>query len=82
MQGDAQRACDKDLERTMGINFFGVWHVTKAVFPHMRERGSGRIITVTSVGGLIGQPFNDAYCAAKFAVEAMARRNSWACRSA
>src|SRR5207244_5542894 len=28
-----------------------------------------RIISVTSIGGLIGQPFNDAYCAAKFAVE-------------
>jgi NAD(P)-dependent dehydrogenase (short-subunit alcohol dehydrogenase family) len=37
----------------------------------MRERGSGRIISVTSVGGLIGQPFNEAYCAAKFAVEGM-----------
>ena len=69
--GGLEQTSDKDLERTMGINFFGVWYVTKAVFPHMRARGSGRIITVTSVGGLIGQPFNDAYCAAKFAVEGM-----------
>jgi NAD(P)-dependent dehydrogenase (short-subunit alcohol dehydrogenase family) len=37
----------------------------------MRERGSGRIVSVTSIGGLIGQTFNDAYCAAKFAVEGM-----------
>jgi NAD(P)-dependent dehydrogenase (short-subunit alcohol dehydrogenase family) len=69
--GGLEQTSDKDLERTMEINFFGVWRMTKAVFPHMRERGSGRIITVTSVGGLIGQPFNDAYCAAKFAVEGM-----------
>ena len=69
--GGLEQTSDKDLERTMEINFFGVWHMTKAVFPHMRARGSGRIITVTSVGGLIGQPFNDAYCAAKFAVEGM-----------
>ena len=30
---------------------------------------AGRVITVTSVGGVVGQPFNEAYCAAKFAVE-------------
>jgi NAD(P)-dependent dehydrogenase (short-subunit alcohol dehydrogenase family) len=35
----------------------------------MREAGYGRILTVTSVGGVVGQPFADAYCGAKFAVE-------------
>jgi len=59
----------QELQRTMDVNFFGVWRVTQAVFPLMRAARSGRIVTVTSVGGLIGQPFNDAYCAAKFAVE-------------
>lgn len=58
-----------DLRDVMETNFFGVWRVVQAVFPSMRQAGTGRIITVTSVGGLIGQPFNDAYCAAKFAVE-------------
>jgi NAD(P)-dependent dehydrogenase (short-subunit alcohol dehydrogenase family) len=53
----------------MEINFFGVWRMVQAVFPLMRVAGAGHIITVTSIGGLIGQPFNDAYCAAKFAVE-------------
>ena len=37
----------------------------------MRAQHSGRIITVSSIGGVVGQPFNDAYCAAKFAVEGM-----------
>jgi NAD(P)-dependent dehydrogenase (short-subunit alcohol dehydrogenase family) len=37
----------------------------------MRERRSGRVIAVTSLGGTLGQPFNDAYCAAKFAVEGL-----------
>jgi len=59
----------EELQQVMDVNFFGVWRVTAAVFPHMRKAGSGRIISNTSVGGLIGQPFNDAYCAAKFAVE-------------
>jgi len=57
------------LHRALDVNFLGVWRVTQAVFPAMRAARSGRIITVSSVGGLIGQPFNDAYCAAKFAVE-------------
>uniref|UniRef100_UPI00286D3E76 SDR family oxidoreductase n=1 Tax=Phenylobacterium sp. TaxID=1871053 RepID=UPI00286D3E76 len=69
--GGIEQTTDADLERVMGVNFYGVWRMTKAVYPHMRERGQGRIISVTSVGGLIGQPFNDAYCAAKFAVEGM-----------
>ena len=69
--GSLEQTSDADLHKTMDINFYGVWRMNKAIFPHMRARGSGRIITVTSVGGLIGQPFNDAYCAAKFAVEGM-----------
>ncbi|MFM5952747.1 MAG: SDR family oxidoreductase [Novosphingobium sp.] len=69
--GSIEQTSDADLRRTMETNFFGVWNLTKAVLPHMREHGSGRVISVTSVGGLLGQPFNEAYCAAKFAVEGM-----------
>ena len=69
--GSVEQTSDADLRRTMETNFFGVWNLTKAVLPHMRTAGSGRIISVTSVGGLLGQPFNEAYCAAKFAVEGM-----------
>ncbi|MEZ7497981.1 SDR family NAD(P)-dependent oxidoreductase [Flavobacterium sp. Arc3] len=35
----------------------------------MRKRKSGQIISLTSVGGVVGQPFNELYCGAKFAVE-------------
>ncbi|WP_088310848.1 SDR family oxidoreductase [Novosphingobium sp. B 225] len=69
--GSVEQTSDADLRRTMEVNFFGVWNMTKAVVPQMRQQGSGRIISVTSVGGLLGQPFNEAYCAAKFAVEGM-----------
>ncbi|MGW2920811.1 SDR family oxidoreductase [Streptomyces angustmyceticus] len=56
------------VRAVMEVNFFGVLHVSKAALPHLRASG-GRLITVTSVGGVVGQPFNEAYCAAKFAVE-------------
>jgi len=67
--GSLEQTSIEDLRRTMETNFFGVWRVTRAILPSMRAARSGRIITVTSIGGLVGQPFNDAYCAAKFAVE-------------
>lgn len=57
-----------DVRSAMEVNFFGVVEVTRAALPHLRASG-GRVVTVTSVGGVVGQPFNEAYCAAKFAVE-------------
>ncbi|RVW02097.1 SDR family NAD(P)-dependent oxidoreductase [Rhodococcus xishaensis] len=57
-----------DVRAVMEVNFFGVLTVTKAALPLLRV-SKGRVVTVTSVGGVVGQPFNEAYCAAKFAVE-------------
>ena len=57
-----------DVRAVMEVNFFGVVAVTKAALPQLRQAG-GRVVTVTSVGGAVGQPFSEAYCAAKFAVE-------------
>ncbi|BFV61125.1 SDR family oxidoreductase [Kitasatospora sp. CMC57] len=57
-----------EVRAVMEVNFFGVLHVTKAALPLLRASG-GRVLTVTSVGGVVGQPFNEAYCAAKFAAE-------------
>ncbi|QMU77141.1 SDR family NAD(P)-dependent oxidoreductase [Streptacidiphilus sp. PB12-B1b] len=54
--------------QVMEVNFFGVLNVTRAALPHLRA-SRGRVLAVTSVGGVVGQPFNEAYCAAKFAVE-------------
>lgn len=56
------------VRAAMEVNYFGVVEVTRAALPHLRA-SHGRVITVTSVGGVVGQPFNEAYCAAKFAVE-------------
>jgi NAD(P)-dependent dehydrogenase (short-subunit alcohol dehydrogenase family) len=67
--GTLEQTSLAEAQSVMDVNFFGVWRLTQAVLPGMRQNKSGRIISITSVGGVIGQPFNDAYCAAKFAVE-------------
>lgn len=59
----------KDIDWVTDVNYKGVVRTTQAVLPHMRHTGSGHIINITSVGGLVGQPFNELYCGAKFAVE-------------
>ncbi|MBF7073429.1 SDR family oxidoreductase [Glaciecola sp. MH2013] len=64
-----EHASEEEIAWVMDVNFSGVVRCTKAVLPYMRRQGSGHIINVTSVGGLVGQPFNEIYCAAKFAVE-------------
>ena len=66
--GTIEQVSMEEMREIMEVNFFGVVATTKAAMPHLRAR-AGRVITVTSVGGVVGQPFNEAYCAAKFAVE-------------
>lgn len=57
-----------DLEWLMGINFWGVVHGTKAFLPHMKAAGSGHIVNLSSVFGLVAVPTQAAYNASKFAV--------------
>jgi short-subunit dehydrogenase len=64
-----EQASEGDIARVFDINLMGVIRMTKAVLPQMRARRSGRVIAISSVGGLVGQPFNEIYCASKFAVE-------------
>jgi NAD(P)-dependent dehydrogenase (short-subunit alcohol dehydrogenase family) len=64
-----EQASDADIDWVLDVNLRGVIRCTKAVLPAMRAVRSGRIVTISSVGGLVGQPFNEIYCAAKFGVE-------------
>lgn len=64
-----EQATEQELQWVIDVNLMGVMRCTKAVMPHMRAARRGHIVTVGSVGGLIGQPFNEVYCAAKFGVE-------------
>jgi NAD(P)-dependent dehydrogenase (short-subunit alcohol dehydrogenase family) len=56
------------LRANLEVNFFGVIAVSRAALPMLRA-SRGRLLTIGSVHGVVGQPFNEAYCAAKFAVE-------------
>jgi len=50
-------------------NFFGLVRMTRAVLPHMRRQGSGRIINIGSVLGFLPMPYGALYAATKHAVE-------------
>ena len=64
-----EQASEEEIRWVTDVNYHGVVFCTQAVLPYMRKQKSGQIISITSVGGLVGQPFNELYCGAKFAVE-------------
>lgn len=70
-RGTLEQLSDEELQHVMDLNFLGVARCTRAVLPGMRERGSGRVLTVTSLNGVVAMPFSDAYNASKFAVEGL-----------
>ncbi len=63
---------ESSIEQARAIfdtNFFGLLRMTRAVLPHMRRRGSGRIINVSSIFGFLPAPYMALYAATKHAVE-------------
>jgi NAD(P)-dependent dehydrogenase (short-subunit alcohol dehydrogenase family) len=60
---------DHDFRAQIETNFFGVFHMTRAVLPQMRNQRAGHIIQISSVGGRLGTPGLGAYQSAKWAVE-------------
>src|SRR5688572_17153037 len=58
------------LRALMDTMYFGPIALTQAVLPGMRERGSGAIVQISSMGGLVSSPGFGAYCSAKWALEA------------
>jgi len=57
-----------DFEWVMNVDFWGVVNGCRAFLPHLLERGSGHLVNISSIFGIIGYPTQSAYCAAKFAV--------------
>ena len=59
----------ENIELQMDTNFTGMVRLTKEVLPVMRSQGGGTIINFSSIGGLMGLPFQAFYSAGKFAIE-------------
>src|SRR6266550_1680356 len=67
--GAAEESSVAQDQRVFDINFFGLIRMTKAVLPHMRAQGRGRIINISSVLGLVPAPYTASYAATKLAIE-------------
>lgn len=57
-----------DIRRTFDVNTLSQFWTVKYFLPSMKDRGSGHIVSIASVAGLLGSPFMTDYCASKFAV--------------
>lgn len=68
-EGILEESSIEDLRRQFEVNVFGAVAVTQAVLPFMRQRRSGHIINITSMGGIITLPGISYYCGSKFALE-------------
>ena len=61
----------EDFEQAMSVMFWGALHPIWSVLPSMLERGSGKIVTITSIGGKVSVPHLVPYSCAKFAAVAL-----------
>jgi NAD(P)-dependent dehydrogenase (short-subunit alcohol dehydrogenase family) len=59
---------EESWDRTMDLNMKGVYLCTQAVVDHMKERGYGRIVNISSIAGKTGEERTGSYCASKFGV--------------
>lgn len=63
-----ENAQKEDFEETLNIHFWGVYYAINAVLPEMKERGEGRIVNISSIGGKVAIPHLLPYSTSKFAL--------------
>jgi NAD(P)-dependent dehydrogenase (short-subunit alcohol dehydrogenase family) len=68
---------EEEIKPQFKTNLYGVIRVTQQVLPIMRRQKSGRIINVSSIGGIVGYPFSAAYCSTNFALEGLSESLSY-----
>lgn len=59
------------LREQLEVNLVGTHDLTRRLIPSMRKNGAGRIVNCSSVLGMVVAPYRGAYCASKFALEAL-----------
>ena len=67
--GALELATHDEIHLQMQTNFMGCVNVCQQVLPYMRKQRSGRIINLSSIGGVMGLPYQGFYSASKFAIE-------------
>ncbi len=67
--GALELATPEEIELQMGTNFMGCVNLCQAVLPYMRKARRGKIINLSSIGGVMGLPYQGFYSASKFAIE-------------
>ena len=60
------------IREMFSINVHGPINLTKKLVASWKEQKFGHLIMISSVGGVVGVPFNSTYCASKFAIEGFA----------
>jgi len=69
--GAVEDTTPEEALHQFNTNLLGVLRVTRAVLPYMRRQGSGNIINIGSIGGLLAIPYQGLYSASKFALEGL-----------
>jgi NAD(P)-dependent dehydrogenase (short-subunit alcohol dehydrogenase family) len=69
--GAVEETSDTDVEAMLDVQVRGTWNVIRQVLPQMRAAGTGHIINVSSILGVLSFPGWGLYCAAKHAVEGL-----------
>ncbi|MGH9920835.1 MAG: SDR family oxidoreductase [Nitrososphaerales archaeon] len=72
LAGALEQTTVEEAKAQLETNFFGVVRSVQAVLPTLRSQGAGRVVLISSIGGVIGIPFQAFYSASKFALEGMA----------
>ncbi len=73
MLASLQDLKEDEVHTIMAVNLYGPLYAIQAVLPHMLKRKSGHIISIGSLGGKLGLPFNAAYSMSKFALVGLHR---------
>lgn len=67
--GALELATQEEIRLQMDTNFMGCVNLCQQVLPQMRKQGHGKIINISSIGGVMGLPYQGFYSASKFAIE-------------
>lgn len=68
LPGVFHEVTDEVIDRTLNVNVKGAMYASRAVIPQMLEQGGGSIVNISSVNGLVSEPFLTVYSASKGAV--------------